>query len=110
MATKASARKAILDEWAPGGVEWTKQRDAWIAASKADPIIGGDKYKQSIRLAGEALVRYGDAELAELLDETGFGVHPVVLRFLAKVGKGSMVDVWYGNSVSTPRRAKRIRK
>ncbi len=89
--TKAQedSRKALLDAWAPNGVEWKKQQDDWTKLSKADPTIGGEKFNQAVESAGQAVERFGDPELKQMLEETGFGQHPVVLRFLSKIGAAS---------------------
>jgi hypothetical protein len=113
---KADSQKALLDAWAPNGAEWKKQQDEWTKLSKADSAIGGEKFNQAVESAGQAVERFGDPELKKMLEETGFGRHPVVLRFLSKIGAASrestfanggaptggtetsMVNRWYGKT------------
>lgn len=121
--TKAAtdAQTALLDAWTPGtGEEWKKQQDTWTKAAKADPDIGGEKFNQSVELSGKAVTRFGGDELKTFLDETGYGRHPVVLKFLAKIGGAmsestmatggipsgtgtkSTVNKFYGNTTPEP--------
>lgn len=60
---------------------------AWENELRADERLGGPRYDDTIRAAGEAL--NGDASGAafgELLDETGLRNHPAVVRYLNWVG------------------------
>jgi len=101
--TKASedAQKALIDAWQPNGVEWKKQQKEWTDAAKADPTIGGEKFAQSVESAGQAVERFGDPEFKKILEETGYGRHPVVLRFLAKIGNASRESTFANNGAPT---------
>lgn len=53
-----------------------------------DPEIGGAKFHENVRLAKAGIRRFdNEGNLAKILDETGFGSHPEVLRFMHRVGK-----------------------
>lgn len=89
-AVKAAEAKqtALLEAWTPGtGAEWKKQQDEWTKAAKADPDIGGDKFNQAVEASGKAVARFGGDDLKAFLNETGYGRHPVVLKFLASIGR-----------------------
>lgn len=58
----------------------------WLDNAKADKEIGGDKFDENIALAKEALGKFGTPELATLLNDTGVGNHPEIIRILTKVG------------------------
>jgi hypothetical protein len=60
--------------------EWGKQ-------AAADPEIGGKAFPENVELARSALATHGSPELKGLLDSTGLGNHPEVIRFFARVGK-----------------------
>lgn len=45
----------------------------------------GPAFDQTLADARSVVKRYGDAELAAALNETGLGDHPAVVRFVAKV-------------------------
>lgn len=68
--------------------------DAWEAATRADREIGGDRLDATITDAREALDRHGTPELRELLDETGLGSHPEVIRLLARVARTTRSRGW----------------
>jgi hypothetical protein len=59
----------------------------WVAASKGDKEFGGDAFDASLASAKKALETFGSPELTELLDGTGMGNHPSVIRFFVKLGK-----------------------
>jgi hypothetical protein len=66
----------------------TETRQGWLDASKADKEFGGDKLGESLATAKRAIDAYGTPELTQLLNETGIGNHPEVIRFMARAGKG----------------------
>lgn len=53
---------------------------------KADKDLGGAKFDATIAAAKKALTKFGTPELTKLLDDTGFGNHPELVRFVARVG------------------------
>ena len=59
----------------------------WEAASKADKEFGGDALGENLSVAKKAIDTFGSPELKGLLDATGLGNHPEVLRTFIKVGK-----------------------
>jgi hypothetical protein len=87
----ADEQKAFIDAWSPGGAKFVERDAQWKQAALADPEIGGtpEKLAASVEQATQALKKYGSPELEKVLsiDETGFGQHPAVLKFLARIGK-----------------------
>lgn len=63
------------------------QMDEWAATLKADKDFGGEKFDQNIALAIKGVEAVGTAELRQLLDDTGLGSHPDVVRAFMKVGQ-----------------------
>lgn len=66
-----------------------KIRSDWAAEAKADPEIGGAKFDQTVDRAADVWQHFGIAKgtgFRQLLDETGLGNHPEMLRFLSRVG------------------------
>ena len=92
----------------PGGAEWVKRNEAWWAESLADPALGGGKKEQlsqAVEKANQAVARFEPA-LKPLLDQSGLGSHPVVLRFLASVGKAmGEPGLVLGGANVTPKKA-----
>ena len=67
-------------------------QQGWITASKTDPEFGGDKLNESLALSRKGLEAVGTPELTKLLDESGLGNHPEVIRAFVKVGKAYSED------------------
>lgn len=67
-------------------------RAKWIADSKADAEIGGPELAQKIALANTTFEKFGTPELRELLDKSGLGDHPEMLRWAHRVGKAMSED------------------
>lgn len=66
---------------------YAQQIDDWAASVKADKEIGGDAYDATVANSSRAVDTYGDQELKDLLNSTGLGNHPAVVRFANNVGK-----------------------
>ena len=64
-----------------------KQVDDWLAEAKADPEIGGAAFDANVAVAVKAIEAFGSPGLKDLLNASGLGNHPEVIRFAAKAGK-----------------------
>lgn len=75
--------------------QWNEQVGQWRKSAQADKEIGGDAFKESIRLAQTAVDQFGDADLKALLKSPSpdnpnglaIGNHPAVLRMLRRIGE-----------------------
>ena len=67
-------------------------RKDWVEGVKSDSEIGGAKYQENVAVAVKALNRFGTDGLRELLNLSGFGDHPEMIRLLYKVGKAISED------------------
>lgn len=67
-------------------------RTAWVESAKADKEFGGDKFPENIGIAKKALEAFGSPKLRELLDDSGMGDHPEVIRAFYRVGKAMSED------------------
>ena len=65
--------------------DWQKRTETDLAAMKAHPELGGDKYETSLANARTVLEDYGTPALKEFLDMSGGSNSPVVLEFLNKL-------------------------
>ena len=78
-------------------------RKEWGETSAADPEIGGTKLQENLGVIKGALKNFPAGEkLNVLLEETGLGNHPDVLRYLLQVGKAISEDKFVAG---TPRGA-----
>lgn len=96
-----SAAQKMVDKLAPKIAERTLAAQAeafratnaeWVEAAKADKEFGGEKLGQNLAVAKKALDAYGTPELRELLNTTGIGNHPELIRAFYKAGLPLMED------------------
>jgi hypothetical protein len=100
--TQDAAQK-LIDQMAP--VLATRQADQvkaiqteWLNASQADKEFGGEKLAENLGVARKALDTFGTPELRKLLDDTGMGSHPEVIRMLYRAGKAMSEDTFVAGS------------
>jgi len=67
------------------GVE--RQASEWIAAARNDKEFGGSALNANLAIAKKGLETFGGQPLKDLLESTGLGNHPEVIRFFYRVGK-----------------------
>jgi len=87
----------VLDVMAPAIAE--RQQAAlqamtseWAETSKADKEFGGDKLDENLAIAKTALEKFATPEFRTLLNDTGLGNHPEVLRVFVRAGKAISPD------------------
>lgn len=61
--------------------------DNWFEAAKNDKEIGGDNFKQNVELAKRALDRFASDDMKKVLNDTGLGNNPELIRTFMKVAK-----------------------
>lgn len=72
----------------------------WATASKGDAEFGGDKLPENLAVAKSAMDKFATPELKTLLEESGMGNHPEVIRLMYRVGKAISQDTFVaGDSV-----------
>lgn len=64
----------------------------WATQTQNDPEIGGAKFTENVALARTAIDTFGSPALKQLLNETGFGNHPEIVKLAVKVGKAISED------------------
>ncbi len=68
------------------------QLQEWETKSKSDQEFGGNKFNENLAIAIRALEKFGTKELRALLDETGLGSNPEVVRMFYRIGKTLIED------------------
>jgi hypothetical protein len=58
----------------------------WLEATKTDKEFGGDKLQENVAVAKQALDTFGTPELSKLLNESGLGNNPEIIRAFYRVG------------------------
>jgi hypothetical protein len=79
-----------------------EQRTKWLADAKADKEIGGTAWEDSILTARKAVDILGGDTLRELLNKSGLGDHPGIIRAFVRVGKSISEDSIAGKGVDAP--------
>ena len=94
--TQEAAQK-MLDKM--GTAMATRQAEAlaqvkaeWVEGAKADKEFGGDKLTENLSVAKKALDQFGTPELRTLLNESGLGNHPEIIRAFYRAGKAISED------------------
>lgn len=65
----------------------------WLKDTKADTEVGGDKLPENLAIARRAMSdKIATPALKKLLDDSGLGNHPEVIRWMFRVGKHIMPD------------------
>ncbi len=68
--------------------QFAAQRQDWIAEIRADREFGGGRLKASLADAKRALAAFdADGSVRVMLDETGYGDNPAVIRLFARIGR-----------------------
>lgn len=63
------------------------QVEAWGEQVKSDTEYGGAKLDENLAAARKAVDAFGSPELKSLLNSTGMGNHPEVVRMMVKIGQ-----------------------
>ncbi len=64
----------------------------WIESSKSDKEFGGVALQENLGIARKAMEAFATPELRDLLNQTGFGNHPELIRHFVRVGKAISED------------------
>ena len=71
---------------------WGKQVQDWAEAVKADKEIGGDNFQGSLVAVQKVMQQFGTPELKQMLEQTGMGNNPELVKLIVKVGKAMSED------------------
>lgn len=86
---EAAARQArvVGEQQQAFAQQRTQQLDAWAGDLRKDTEFGGEKFDANVATAVKGLDAVGTPELRQLLDQSGLGSHPDVVRAFWKVGQ-----------------------
>ena len=71
---------------------WGKQVQDWAEAVKADKEIGGDNFQGSLVAVQKVMQQFGTPELKQMLEQTGMGNNPELVKLIVKVCKAMSED------------------
>lgn len=66
---------------------WQTTMTEWKDQAKNDKEFGGQTFDASLATAKAAIDTFGNKEFKQMLEVTGIGNHPEMIRFLVKAGK-----------------------
>lgn len=97
------AAQKILDKMTPTlaaqQAEAVKAVQAqWTESAKTDKEFGGEKLAENVAIAKKALDTFGSDELRTLLNESGLGNHPEIIRAFYRAGKAISEDTFVGGN------------
>jgi len=67
-------------------------RTEWASTATKDTEFGGEKLQENLSVAKKALDTFGTPELRSLLNESGLGNHPEIIRAFYRAGKAISED------------------
>lgn len=79
-----------------------RTRNEWAEQSKNDKEFGGDKLAENLALSKKALDTFGTPELKTLLNESGLGNHPELIRLMVRAGKAISEDRFVTGGQGSP--------
>lgn len=71
-------------------------RKQWADTSVTDQEFGGEKLSENLSVAKKALDAFGSPQLRELLEKSGLGNHPEMIRLMYRAGKAISEDKYVG--------------
>jgi len=82
----------VIDKIAPALAERQAEQikaaqTSWLESTQSDKEIGGAELQANVAIAQRALSQFGTPELKTLLDQSGLGNHPELIRLLVRAGK-----------------------
>ena len=86
----------------------TQAREQWVQSVKTDKELGGTNFNTAIASAQKAVQAFASPELRKLLNETGMGDHPEVVRLFAKIGNALREDSLVTDAAAPPAKEKPI--
>lgn len=90
---------------------YRKTQEGWIESTRSDAEFGGEKLSENLGVAKKALAAFATPELTKVLNDTGLGNHPEIIRAFYRVGKAISEDnrIVTGTSAGQPSdQAKRL--
>jgi len=110
------AAQTVLDKMAPvlaqrQAEQITAARNQWEFDARADAEFGGDKLDENLAVAKRAMDAFATPALKTLLNESGLGSHPEIIRAFYRAGRAISQDSLIAGSsqpASRPNTAQRL--
>lgn len=86
--------------------EWGQQTTQWAEQVKADKELGGENFSATVTSARAALDRFASPAFKQMLNETGYGNHPELVRLFSNIGKAMREDSRMAQAGAPPAKEK----
>lgn len=70
----------------------SEQSQAWVKSLREDAEFGGEGYDKNVATAVKAVERFASPELRSLLNDSGLGNHPELVKLFHRIGKAISED------------------
>lgn len=91
----AEVQTALASQKTANEEAFNQRSDQWVKEAKEDETIGGEKgaeFNANIQIAKRAVQHYFGDKIKDVLDQTGWGNHPEIIRGFLKLGKQMEAD------------------
>lgn len=78
--------QAVTDYIDNEKTSFEERKSNWVSEIRSDSELGGKKFDQSVTAAKSVLDKFASKEFKKVLDETGLGNHPEVVRIFSRIG------------------------
>lgn len=94
LSQEAAQRLADLQVKALGkqAEQMANVRAQWLEQTKTDKEFGGEALAENLGVAKKAMEAFATPQLRQLLNESGLGNHPEIVRAFVRVGKAISED------------------
>lgn len=105
------AAQKVLDKMGPviagrHAETLAQAKTQWVEGAKVDAEFGGEKLAENLAVAKKALDKFGSPELRTLLNESGLGNHPEIIRAFFRAGKAISEDKFVPATGGSPKGTK----
>lgn len=70
----------------------TEQAQRWESEVRNDPELGGANFDKTVETASKVIQSFGDPALTQLLNDSGLGNHPALVKFCHRIGQAISED------------------
>lgn len=70
----------------------TEQSQRWESEIRNDPELGGANFEKTAETAVKVIQSFGDPALTSLLNDSGLGNHPALVKFCHRIGQAISED------------------
>lgn len=72
--------------------QFTQRTTQWLEQMKSDKEIGGDLFDENVERSKRVLTKFAPPEFSKMLNESGLGNHPDLMRMLVRIEKATADD------------------